>query len=136
MIVSFTCALIALIWIILSIKDCIGKRPAYVYKHRFYRRRHEPSVNNFALRFFYEMFLEFCLCVLINISIHKTDSFSSFGQWVLCIIFACVILGYMAWLISLFFYNGPFLENFYFKSTFFKSFMMARPINPTFDAQN
>ena len=28
----------------------------------------EPQWNNFALRFFYELFLEFCICALVNIA--------------------------------------------------------------------
>ena len=74
-IVSFTGALIIFIWIVLAIKDCICKKPENAYDSKFSRKKHEPHLNNFALRFFYEMFLEFCLCVLINISILEFDGY-------------------------------------------------------------
>ena len=56
------------------------------------------------------------------------------AQWVLSLIVAVGIVVYIAWLVSLFFYNGPFLEKFYDSGTWFQSHWMARPINDKFHA--
>lgn len=127
--------LIILAWISLALKDHLGSKPKYANKSKFYRQKHEPSANNFAIRFFYEMFFEFCLCVLINIRIIDFTSFSPSVQWLTAIIVCGLIVAYVVWLISLFFYNGPFLVNFYNKGTFLRSFWMARPFNTKYDAR-
>ena len=67
MLVFAAVALIAITWILLAFKDLIGvliksRRP-------FMRKRHGKWCNNFALRFFYEFFLEFCIVLLINLSV-------------------------------------------------------------------
>jgi len=36
----------------------------------------EPYANNFALRFFYELFLDICICVLVNIALIDFEDFS------------------------------------------------------------
>lgn len=85
-------------------------------------------MSNFALRFFYQFFFEMCLCVLINLLAMDFSSFSPGVQWITSLLVGIGIVLYVGWLVSLFFYNGPFLAGFYQKGTYFKSFWMARPI--------
>lgn len=55
--------LIVIVWVGLAVKDLIGRYSDS--KRPFMKRRHENKCNNFALRFFYEFFLEFCIVLFI-----------------------------------------------------------------------
>lgn len=132
-IISFVGTLILLVWIGLAIKDHLGTKPRFAHR-RFFRKQHEPWANNFALRFFYEVFLEMCLCVLINIAIVDFDDFSTGVQWLTSVLVAVAITCYLLWLVSLFYCYGPFLEGFYVKGTYLESFWMARPIKDSFNS--
>ena len=126
--------LIILTWIGLAIKDFVSSKRNTNLATSTQSRQFEPSANNFALRFFYELFFEFSLCALINIGLVDFSSFTAVVQWLTSIIVSLLILAYLVWLISLFFYNGPFLANFYNRGTFLQSIWMARPFNTKFDA--
>ena len=76
---------------------------------RIFRKEKEPLLCNFALRFFYEIFLEVCICSIINLT--EKSGF----QWVLSFISLIGILVFIGFLISLFFYNGPYIKGFYNK---------------------
>ena len=81
-IVVGTVLVLAVIWNVIALKDYLS-RPSqlgYLCRSRslsFVKNSHEPVVTNFALRFFYEMFLEICICVMINITFLDFESFSS-----------------------------------------------------------
>ena len=76
----------------------------------------EPMANNFALRFFYELFLEFCICALVNIAYVGAPEEGTVNiQWFMSLVIILGITAYVAWLISLFFFNGPILQGFYHK---------------------
>ena len=91
-------------------------------------------MNNFMLRFFYELFLEVCLCALVNVALTDFDSFSPGLQWVL----SCVVLGgifvYLCWLLSLFCCKGPYLPGFYKKGTSVGSLWKGREVNMDYGA--
>ena len=74
-------------------------------------------MNNFALRFFYEFFLEFCICCFIQLALVDFDYTSPGFQWILSFILLLGITIYVGWLISLFFKHGPYLEGFYRRKT-------------------
>lgn len=77
-IVTMLAGAIGLVWAILALKNCFGPKPrSSKPSSTNSSRKHEQQANNFAVRFFYEMFLEFCLCALINITIFDFSSFSS-----------------------------------------------------------
>jgi len=126
---------VLLVWISLALKDNMR------VKHRlpglsFFRKKHEPQANNFALRFFYEFFFEICLCALINIAAMNFSGFMEGLQWAICLMICVGIFAYLAWILSLFCKNGPFLDGFYTKGTFLESFWMARPFDTAFNAQH
>ena len=76
---------------------------------RIMRKEKEPIICNIALRIFYEIFLEVCICSVINLT--QKSGF----QWVLSFISSIGILVFIGFLISLFFYNGPYIKGFYSK---------------------
>ena len=91
-------------------------------------------MNNFMLRFFYELFLEICICALVNIALTDFDDFSPGLQWII----SCIVLGgifvYLCWLISLFCCKGPYLDGFYDKITAMSYFWSTRSINLKYNA--
>lgn len=123
---------LAVVWAILAVLDQVFER---VLKENYYilgwssGSKREPIWNNFALRFFYELFLEFCICAMLNISIHSSE-------WVLGMIVLMAIAVYLAWLVSLFFKNGPYLEGFYDNGTAWSSLWSPRPFADDFNAIN
>lgn len=134
-IISFAGILILVTWIGLAVKDYLGAKGKFQHI-KIFRKQHEASANNFAMRFFYEIFFEVCLCLLINIAIVDFESFPSGVQWLTSVLVLACIVAYIAWLFSLFFKNGPFLEGFYEPGTYMAASWMARPFDTNFRAQN
>ena len=133
--VSLAGAVMLTVWLGVAIKDRYVGRDHRFRDWTLFQARHAPSASNFALRFFYEFFLELCLCVLINLAVRDFSSFSSGVQWLLSLCVATGVVAYCGWLISLFFYNGPFLKNFYKKGTLLRSTWSARPFSTDYRAQ-
>ena len=129
---------IGLVWILFVILDYLSlvKRNKSLRQYWFFRRLHEPYINNFALRFFYEIFLELCICCFIQLALVDFDFASPGFQWILCFVIFLAIVIYLGWIISLFYINGPYLEDFYGKKTALESFWWVRPINPDYYAQH
>ena len=127
-------ALIAIVWIIMALKDLIGvmsksNRP-------FMKRRHGKWCNNFALRFFYEFFLEFCIVVLINLTVVDFSEASPTFSYIASIALLVLITGLCLFTISLLCCNGPYINGYYEKGTAIKDTWGARPLNPDFDAES
>ena len=97
--------------------------------HRIGGIKIEPYCNNFALRLFYELFLEFCISAMVNISLSHFNDVELLSVFVLI-----AIVAYIGWLISLFFYNGPYLPGFYNKNSVYDSFWSVRPFATDFNA--
>ena len=66
---------LAAIWCLCALKDYIIKSAKCPSFFGFMKIRHEPMICNIALRFFYELFLEICICLMINITFVKFESF-------------------------------------------------------------
>ena len=81
---------------------------------------------NIAIRSFYEMFLEICICIMINITILDFSSASTSFSWITSFIFASGILASIIFLISLTRKNGPYYPGYYKKGTFWKSTWVVR----------
>ena len=129
------------VWAIVGILDrvAVKRKKNGQYRHswssyRCFRSRNEPYVNNFMLRFFYELFLEICICALVNIALTDFDDFSPGLQWII----SCIVLGgifvYLCWLISLFCCKGPYLDGFYEKGTAMSYFWSTRSVNMKYNA--
>ena len=68
--------------------------------------RRSKWMINFSLRFFYEFFFEFCLCLMINISTVSSEDglFYSIG-----LLFIVGLLSLIAFIVALFFKWGPYM---------------------------
>ena len=125
MIVISAAILICLAWASLYVFDWLIKaRKVDPRKWSLnpFKTKNEPYANNFMLRFFYELFLEFCICALVNVALRDTTDFSPTLQWILSIVVLVAIFVYIGWLISLFFFKGPYLEGFYTNGSLLSSF--------------
>ena len=128
--------LLGTVWAIVAIVDKVmkTKEKEWMMLYRPGKTKNEPYVTNFALRFFIEMFFEICICSLVNLALVDFDNFSPSFQWILALLAMISICVYLAWLVSLFFVNGPYLDDFYVKGTAFMSLFHARPFNLEFNA--
>ena len=132
LLVFLACLLILFVWMCLGVKDLIGmlsksERP-------FMKKRHERICNNFALRFFYEFFLEFCIVVLINMSVMDFSEVSPTLSYVVSAVLATLIVVLFALVITLLFCKGPYVDGYYKKGTALTHTWGRRPINPEFDS--
>ena len=91
--------------------------------------------HNFILRFFYEFFLEFCICIFLQLSVKDFSEFSPTVQFYMSVVITVAMIALVIFILSLFFRNGPWIPNFYQKGTSSGSFMRNRPINPNFDKE-
>ena len=74
------------------------------------------------MRFFYEFFLEFCICAILQLTI--IEKFNEFWPTLWYVIAAGVclaILALIAFVLSLFVHGGPWISGFYNRSTALKS---------------
>ena len=124
-------ALIVLIWVCLAIKDLIGRLSKS--KRPFMQRRHENKCNNFALRFFYEFFFEFCIVVFINLSVIDFSEVSPSFSYVMSILLTICVVGLAIFVISLLFCKGPYVDGYYEKNSALKDIWGVRQTDPDFD---
>lgn len=103
--------LITLVWIIIQVKDFIASRRPF--QKRRLNKRDEPMVTNFALRFFYEFFLEFAICITLNLSIVDFAEFSPSFQFTSSVLVILAIVAIVAFVGSLLCKRGPYAQNFY-----------------------
>ena len=123
--------LILFVWAGLAIKDLIGQLSDS--KNKFMKKRHGRMCNNFALRFFYEFFLEFCIVVFINLSVTDFTEFSPTFSYLASIALIILITGLTLFVISLLFRNGPYVAGYYQKRTAWTKIWGVRPADPEFD---
>ena len=95
--------------------------------------RHSEWCLNFILRFFYEFFLEFSICAFLQLSVKDFSEFSPTLQFYLSVAVTAAIIALVVFVISLFFWNGPWIPNYFTKGTSISSFMRKRPVNPFFN---
>ena len=98
------------------------------------KKRHGRWCNNFALRFFYEFFLEFCIVVMINLSVLDFSEFSPSFSYLSSLALILLIAGLTIFVVSLLFRNGPYVPGYYQKRTAWNRFWGVRPVDPDFDA--
>jgi len=60
-------AAIFVVWVFAAVKDWYVKT-RYPTRSIFLLHRHEPWVFNFGVRFFYEIYLELCICTFVNLA--------------------------------------------------------------------
>lgn len=129
--------LIAAVWLLAALIDRLLAKKHPLKNYRFYKcgkSKNEPYVNNFLLRFFYELFLELCICSLINVALVDWSASSPSLQWALSCLVLAAIFVYFCWLISLCFCRGPYLSGFYHRGTAISSFWGPRRVNKSYKA--
>ena len=85
-------------------------------------------MSNVFVRFLYQIFLEVCICVMINITIMNKDSFTSGLLWLSSLVIIIAIGVSLLLMASLFWRNGPFVQNTYEEKSLLKSFWSSRPL--------
>ena len=98
--------LVFLIWMVATCRDHMmngfaGKKRAW-----------EPYLTNFLVRFFYEIFFEVILCLIINVSSTDFDASgsSSFTKWVICLVLIIAAIAALVAITTLLWRGGPVVE--------------------------
>lgn len=83
----------------------------------------------------YEFFLEFCICVCVQLSVRDFSDVSPSVQFVVSTLIAVAVLALLVFVVSQFWYKGPWVPRFYSKNFSFWSIMRARPRDPDFNVK-
>ena len=103
---------------------------------KWWAKKHSPWCQNFMLRFVYEFFLEFCICVILQLSVKDLTMFSPSFQYFSSIAMFLGILSLVGFVLSLFYFGGPWISGFYIPKTAAKSALFDhRSRNPHFDGK-
>ena len=118
--------LIIFIWLLILAKDLIsylmtrfGKNQNCSKNLRSKEQMKNKSrwCQNFVLRFVYEFFLEFCICIFLQLSVLDFSELSPSLQFCLSVAIAIALIALIIFVISLCFFNGPWISNYYLKGT-------------------
>ena len=93
------------------------------------RRSYVPWISNFILRFVYEAFFEVCICMVITAAAVEISSFKAGFFWCTSILGLIAIAGFIAFVASRLWINGPFVRDCYTEKSLLKSFWEIRPVN-------
>jgi len=126
-IVTAVMALMGVILLGLAIRDLI------VRKVTGRSRPFAPWFANFILRFFYEFFLEFCICAFLQLSVVDSTTFAPTFQLISAVLFTVAIAALVLFVASLLFWRGPQVAGFFKRATICKSFNETRPRDVDFD---
>ena len=121
--------LLLAMWQCCAIKDCLGSWTNH-HRMRILRTRHEPVATNFALRLFYELFLEICICIAITIFFADFSTVSTELQWVIAIVIGISLLVLILGLVSFFCWNGPYHPGYFSAGSAWASVFGPREYNP------
>jgi len=126
-------AVTLILWILCIIKDM--NLHMITRKGSCLNKKQSPWCFNFILRFFYEFFFEFCICVVVQLSVKDFSSFSLGFQFLLSLAVTVVSIALISFIISLLFCKGPSIPGFYLKGTAASSVFEKRKLDPNFDAK-
>jgi hypothetical protein len=122
-----------IIWLLLSLYEVvrsINGKPKEVYGSRW-----ERVCNNFLLRYFYELYFEICLVIILTIDLAQGKKDQEFS-FVLAAILCVLSLLFLLFSCSRFFCRGPYIRRFWIPGTSMKSFREMRPFDNEFNAYN
>lgn len=122
------------IWAAVLVKDfIISFLPR---QDKWWASKHAPWCQNFILRFCYEFYLEFCICIILQLSVKDLSEFSPSLQYFSSIGMFFGLIGFVAFVASLFYLGGPWISGFYIPETSLKSAGVDhRSRNPKFDGK-
>ena len=126
-------AVILVLWLLCIIKDM--SLHLIPRKGSCLNKKQSPWCFNFILRFFYEFFFEFCICVVVQLSVKDFSSFSLGFQFLLSLAATVVSIALISFIASLLFCKGPSIPGFYLKGTAASSVFEKRKLDPNFDAK-
>lgn len=86
----------------------------------------EPYMNNFMVRFLYEIFFELAICAMINVSNYQAGGMV---QWFISLIVIVSITLTLLAIMSLFCKNGPYIHDTYARSSLLGSFWGRRALH-------
>ena len=122
------------IWVGVIVKDFIA---SFLPKQdKWWANQHSAWCQNFILRYLYQFFLEFCICVILQLSVKDLSEFSPSFQFFSSIGMFLAMLSLVAFVFSLFYIGGPWISGFYIPKTSLKSAGFDhRTRNPRFDGK-
>ena len=124
LIVVFTAfILIAAIWLLLAIKDCLCRK-----------KRHEPWCFNFLVRFLYEVFFEICISLTISFTVVGFEILERKNKLDLGISVILAVITFLSlfFLGYLCFRKGPYIKNSFEQKSCVDSFWHFRQLKLEF----
>ena len=122
------------IWVAVLLKDFIVS--FLPRQDKWWAKKHGAWCQNFILRYVYEFYLEFCICVILQLSVKDLTEFSPSFQYFGSISLFLGLLVLVGFVISLFYMGGPWISGFYIPNTALKSAGFDyRSRNPKFDGK-
>jgi len=120
-------AVIALVWVITAILQIVrNKSRSSEELSRAGPRSQETFMNNFMVRFVYEVFFELMICAFISVTNQEA---AGLGQWLTSL--AVIIVGcfFTLAVFSQFFSNGPYVRDTHAKGSLLASFWGVRALH-------
>lgn len=123
--VIIICVLLALLllWSSIIMKDIINRLYCLQAQkgRRWYAKRHTAWCHNFILRYLYQFFLEFCICVFLQLSLRDYTEVSPRLHYYMAITFCILIVLAVVFVVALFGIGGPWVPGFYTRRTAVRS---------------
>ena len=104
----------------------IKKRNNPQFEHPYPKK--DPQLNNFLVRFLYEIFFEICLCVMINMSFIDPNSNKQMTSFILCTLLMVLLFIILLSITMLLWRGGPQKPGSYEPRTIAQSFWGPRPL--------
>jgi hypothetical protein len=124
-------SVIAIVWLGTMLSDYFMKQRKSRFSSlmRMMQPRVSHKASNCLVRFIYQIFLEVCICVLINITVINKDSFQSGLLWMASLIIIVAIAAILLLMTTLFWLNGPYVPETYEQGSLVKSYWGIRPLS-------
>lgn len=111
--------IIALVWLISAIVKKLTSDDSR-------SKQAEPWLNNFMIRFLYEVFFELAICAMINISNQQAGGMV---QWLISFTVIVMISVTLVVVMTLFCKNGPYIKDTYAPGSVLDSFWGRRMLH-------
>jgi len=109
------------IWTMIIIKDFFVSFLPNTQRKKWWAKTHSSWGQNFLLRYLYEFFLEFCICVILQLSVKDLSDFSPSLQFFMSIGCFLAMMVLVFFVVGLFLIGGPWIPGFYKPNTVLQS---------------
>jgi len=124
------------IWTMIIIKDFFVSFLPKTQRKKWWAKSHSSWGQNFLLRYLYEFFLEFCICVILQLSVKDLSDFSPSLQFFMSIGCFLAMLVLVFFVVGLFLIGGPWVPGFYKPNTVLQSAVFDyRTRDPSFNGK-